>query len=303
MYKRTFGVLLGALLVLSFGVLGCSTTQLLARQAPASVTPTRTPRPTWTPVPGSVRIATPTLDATRFPGVILPTAVQATPLPFVPGADAPIFVPQPPGGGPAVQTVVIIIVTATPTPLPSLPTPTLPPFATAIRPTLTPTPGPPPPTPLPTNTPLPPVVVITKEQANVRQGPSVAYPVVTRLEADTRVTVVGRNSAGDWWKICCVNGADVWISDALVRVEGPLWAVPEIASVPPPPATAPPPVASPTPSPTPTYAWPFRVEGTPEAYALGQDYFRVDAVIYNGAVPLWGYRLRIRKLSTGGGMV
>ena len=68
----------------------------------------------------------------------------------------------------------------------------------------------------------------------------------------------------------------------------------------PPPATAPPPVASPTPSPTPTYAWPFRVEGTPEAYALGQDYFRVDAVIYNGAVPLWGYRLRIRKLSTGG---
>ena len=68
MYKRTFGVLLGALLVLSFGVLGCSTTQLLARQAPASVTPTRTPRPTWTPVPGSVRIATPTLDAHAVSG-------------------------------------------------------------------------------------------------------------------------------------------------------------------------------------------------------------------------------------------
>jgi hypothetical protein len=296
MHRRTSGVLLGALLVLSLGVLGCSATQLLARGLSATVTPTRTPRPTWTPVAGSVRIATPTLDATRFPGVVLPTAAQSTPMQFVPGAGQPIFVPQSQAGGPAVQTVVVIIVTATPTPTTS---PTIGPFVPPAKPTITPTPGPPTPTPLPTATPLPPVYVTVNEEANVRQGPGVAYPVVTRLDAGTQVTVVGRNQAGDWWKVCCVNGSDVWISDSLVRAEGPLWAVAEVMNIPPPPPPPPAAPVPPTPAPTPTYAWPFRVEGLPEEYPLGKDYFLVDAVIYNGAVPLWGYKLRIRNVATG----
>lgn len=296
MRVRTFGALLGALLVLSLGVLGCSATRLLARSSSAAATPTRTPRPTWTPVVGEFRIATPTLDATRFPGVVFPTAVQSTPLAFVPGSDQPVFVPQPSAGGPAVQTVVVIIVTATPSPTVT-PTPGV--FAPRAQSTSTPTPGPPPPTPLPTYTPFPPVYVVTKEQANVRQGPGVAYPVVTRLDGGIEVTVVGRNQAGDWWKVCCVNGADVWISDALVQAEGPLWTVAEVVNVPPPPPPPPTTAPSPTPAPSPTYAWTFRMEGTPEAYSLGQDYFRVDAVIYNGAVPLWGYKLRIRDVATG----
>jgi hypothetical protein len=296
MQRRTSGVLLGALLVLSLGVLGCSATQLLTRQLSATVTPTRTPRPTWTPVAGSVRIATPTLDATRFPGVVLPTAAQPTPMQFVPGSGQPIFVPQSQAGGPAVQTVVVIIVTATPTPTTS---PTIGPFVPPAKPTSTSTPGPPTPTPLPTVTPFPPVYVVTKEEANVRQGPGVAYPIVTRLDAETQVTVVGRNQAGDWWKVCCVNGSDVWISDSLVRAEGPLWAVAEGINVPPPPPPPPTAPVPPTPVPTPTYAWPFRAEGPPEEYPLGQDYFLVNAVIYNGAVPLWGYKLRIRNIATG----
>jgi len=299
MRRCTFWALIGVLLVLSVGAVSCSATQLLAGQSLATVTPTRTPRPTWTPVPGRALVATPTLDTTRFPGVVLPTAPPATPLVLIPGAGQTIFLPQPPGGGPAVQTVVVIIVTATPAPTV---TPTPGRFATAIKPAPTPLPGPtltPAPTPLPTSTPLPPVKIITKEPANVRQGPGVAYPVVTKLEAEIEVTVVGRNQAGDWWKICCVNGADVWISDALVRVEGPLWAVAEVINLPPTPA--PPPTTAPTatPAPTATYAWTFRVEGTPEEYHLGQDLFRVDAVIYNGTVPLWGYRLRIRNVALG----
>jgi hypothetical protein len=297
MRRRTFWALIGVLLVLSVGAVGCSATQLLAGQSAATVTPTRTPRPTWTPVPGRALVATPTLDATRFPGVVLPTAPPSTPLVLIPGSGQTIFLPQPAGGGPAVQTVVVIIVTATPVPTA---TPPPGPFVPPIKPTPTPLPGPtltPSATPLPTNTPLPPVKVITKEQANVRQGPGVAYPVVTKLEAETEVTVVGRNQAGDWWKICCVNGADVWISDALVRVEGPLWTVAEVLNLPPTPAPLPTTAPSPTPAPSPTYAWTFRVEGTPEEYHLGQDIFRVDAVIYNGAVPLWGYKLRIRNVA------
>ncbi|MBM4459153.1 MAG: SH3 domain-containing protein [Chloroflexi bacterium] len=297
MRNRTVVVPLIALFLLAFVALGCSVGQLLARQTAATGTPTRTPRPTWTPAGGGLRVATPTLDRTRFPNVALPTAPPPTPQQLIPGSGQPIFVPQPPGGGSGVQTVVVIIVTATPIPsatavaLPSTPAP---------PPSATPTPGPPTATPTITPTPLPPVVVnVLTDDVNVRQGPSTAYPIVAQLDAGTEVTVVGRNRAGDWWKICCVNGADVWIFAELVSTAGPLWTVPEVLNIPPPPSAAPPPGPTATPTPTPTYAWPFRVEGIPEQYVLGQDFFRVDAIIYNGATPLWGYKLRVRKLSTG----
>ncbi len=255
MYRRTWGVLLMALLVLVLSSLGCSVGQLVARGPQATLTPTRTPRPTWTPMPGGVTVATPTLDRTRFPNLVVPTQRAATPQPFVLGPNATIFVPQPPGGGPAVQTVVVIIVTATPIPPPT-PTPTN--YVLPTRPPPTPTPGPPTATPTVTGTPVPPVVVVVKEdQTNVRQGPGPTYPVVTQLDANTRITVVGRNREGTWWKVCCVNGADVWIADQVVSVEGPVWVVPEVASIPPAPP-APVVTLSPTPAPTATYAWTFR---------------------------------------------
>ena len=302
MRMRTAGMLAGAFLVLILSLSGCSVSQLLARQPAVTITPTRTPRPTWTPVGGGLRVATPTLDPTRFPvapAAPAAAAAAATPQVFVPGSGQPIFVPQPAGGAiPGVQTVVVIIVTATPPP-PATGTPTSPPPPTS-KPGPSPTPGPPTATPTITPTPLPPVIVeVTVDQANVRQGPGPTYPIVTRLDIGTQITVIGRNGAGDWWKVCCVNGADVWIAASVTRVEGPVWTVPEVTNIPPAPAAA---TNTPTPAaptPTPTYAWPFRVEGAPEANTLGQDYFRVDAVIYNGATPLWGYKLRIRKLSTG----
>ena len=292
MHRRTFAVLLGAILLLALASVGCSVGQLIARQPPVAATPTRTPRPTWTLVPGALIVASPTLDLTRFPGVAFPTEPPPTPQILVPGGSDPIFVPQPGPGGPAVQTVVVIIVTATPEP--SL-TPTLgPPSGT---PPPTPTPGPPTITPTATGTPLPPVQVQVKTtNANVRQGPGPGYPLVARIGQGTEITVVGRNASGTWWKVCCVNGADVWIADQVVTVTGPVWSVPEVMNIPPPPPTA---VPSLTPLPTPTYAWPMQLEGVPQQYPFGQNFFRVDSVIYNGATPLWGYKLRIRNVTTG----
>jgi hypothetical protein len=283
--------------VLALGLFGCSVSQLLGRPPAATLTPTRTPRPTWTPVGSGLRMATPTLDPTRFPYAPMPLLTAATPQVFVPGSGQPIVVPQSPGGVAGVQTVVVIIVTATPVPPPTG-TPPPPPPPTS-RPGPSPTPGPPTATPTITPTPVPPVMVeVTVDQANVRQGPGVNYPVVTQLEIGTRITVVGRNAAGDWWRVCCVNGADVWIATAVVAAEGPLWTVAEVTNIPaPPPAASA--AATSTPAPTPTMAWKFRLEGTPEARVLNQNYFRVDAVIYNGATPLWGYKLKIRKWSTG----
>lgn len=291
MHKRTLAVLLGCLVLLALASLGCSVGQLVARRPSPAATPTRTPRPTWTPVQGALVVATPTLDLTRFPGVALPTDPPPTPQILVPGGSGPIFVPQPAPGAPAVQTVVVIIVTATPVPSPT-PTPG-PPTETPLP---TPTAGPPTATPTATGTPLPPVQVKVKTtNANVRQGPGAGYPLVARIEQGTEITVVGRNAGGTWWKVCCVNGADVWIADQVVTVTGPVWTVPEVTNIPPPPPTA---VPSSTPAPSPTYSWPMRLE-LQQQYPHGQNYFRVDGVIYNGATPLWGYKLRIRNLATG----
>ena len=288
MHKRTGMVLLGVILASMLGLLGC------AAPATAIPTPTRTPRPTWTPAVQGLAVATPTLDPTKYPDVVLPAGPATTPQILVEGGEGVIFVPQGSGAG-GVQTVVVIIVTATPAP-PDTPTPG-PPTGT---PPPTFTPGPPTPTPLPTATPLPPVVVeIVKDNVNARRGPSTAYPVAAKLSQGTQITVVGRNRAGDWWKVCCVDGADVWVADSVTKVDGPLWAVQEVANIPPPPP--PPPTAPPTwtPVPTPTYAWPYRIEGSVQEYPLGKDFFQVKGVIYNGVVPSYGYKLRIRQRSTG----
>jgi hypothetical protein len=223
--------------------------------------------------------------------------VAQTPQLVVPGQSQGLVVPQPNGAPGQVLTVVVVIVTATPppgavgAPLPGV----LGGLPVASRPVQEPTKVP----AGPTNTPVPPVVVhVVQPKAYVRQGPGVTYAPVTQLDKDTTVTVVGRNRAGDWWKICCVNGSDVWIADLSVKVEGPLWTVPEVVNIPPSPApsaTRPPP---PTVGPTPTFAWPLRVEGTPQLYRLGQNYFSISAVIYDGSTPYYGYKLRIRKLST-----
>ncbi len=288
MHKRTGMVLLGVILASLLGLPGC------AAPATAIPTPTRTPRPTWTPAVQGLAVATPTLDPTKYPDVVLPAGPASTPQILVEGGEGVIIVPQGSGAG-GVQTVVVIIVTATPAP-PDTPTPG-PPTGTPL-PTFTP--GPPTPTPLPTDTPLPPVVVeIVKDNVNARRGPSTAYPVAAKLSKGTQITVVGRNRAGDWWKVCCVDGADVWVADSVTKVNGPLWAVQEVANIPPPPP--PPPTAPPTwtPVPTPTYAWPYRIEGSVQEYPLGKDFFLVKGVIYNGVVPSYGYKLRIRKRSTG----
>lgn len=152
--------------------------------------------------------------------------------------------------------------TFTPTPV-ETPTPEILPTATPLPPTptpelLPPTPEPPTPTPEPpTPTPEPPtptpapVVIVQQDKVNVRQGPSTAYPILGQVTRGTSLQIVGRNTAGDWWQVCCVNGQQVWIIGRLVQVQGDTSAVQVVASVPPPPPTA-----TPRPRPTPTPAAP-----------------------------------------------
>lgn len=117
----------------------------------------------------------------------------------------------------------------------------------------------------PTDTPTPePVRLRVIRTANVRQGPSTQFPVLTQLSVGTEVIPISvtEQRDGDWYLIRLLDGRTGYIFSELVRVINPdaLPALPTaIVIVPPtvaPPAVTPPltPMATPTetPSPTPT---------------------------------------------------
>ena len=137
----------------------------------------------------------------------------------------------------------VALVPPTDTPVPATPTPAVPTDAPVPRP----------PTSLlpPTPTPRPqPVGVVQADKVNVRKGPGTRYPLVAQVAKGTRLEILGRNQAGDWWQVCCVNGQQVWIVGKLVQVEGDSSGVQVVASIPPPPPT---PIPAPTPTPVPEF--------------------------------------------------
>lgn len=315
--KRTFGLLAAAFVVLVLVILACSLGQVLATRVAPTALPTRTPRPTWTGVVDSFveASATPELaQGGESSGVIpqaafLPSsAAQVTPQPplaapmlVVGGGQQPITLPMSSGAQNAVVTIVVVLVTATP-PAPA-------PASTVVTSSLSVTgtlPASPPampatPVPSPSVTPPPPVLayVVPADGAYVRQGPADDYPPMAKLNQGQSVTVVGRDHAGDWWKLCCVNYNDVWIASSVVTVTGQLWTVPEASDFPPEPTATFTPGPTDTPAATPTQVWVFYPQGTPQAFTHSQDFFMVGASITSGGTPVYGYKLLIRKLSTG----
>lgn len=111
------------------------------------------------------------------------------------------------------------------------------PATTAPATTVTPAPA-----LLPTNTPhlRPMARVVTP--INVRTGPGTAYPVLTTLGADSRVEIVGRSPASDWWQVVYATSGTGWLYAPLVEVEGSTAAVAVVVNIP-----APPPTATPSP--------------------------------------------------------
>jgi len=182
-------------------------------------------------------------------------------------------------------------VPATPTPLPTEPPPT---------------PLPPPPTPVPpTATPEPSYVIVQADKVNVRKGPGTAYPVVGQVVKSTRLDIVSKNPQSDWWQVCCFQGQQVWIVARLVEAQGPVQSVQVAANIPapPPPTSTPRPrPATATPRPVPTvdpYMFFPPAQGN---FPTSNDYLQVQAKIWNKQkVPLYGYRLKVVKVTGGGG--
>ena len=169
-------------------------------------------------------------------------------------------------GGCAAAPTPALIPTRTPqptfTPTPDwTPTPALAPTKTPTpEPTATPTPAEPP-TAAPTNTSeAKAAAVVTSTSANVRTGPSTAYPLVGRVNRGTRLDISGKNNSGAWWQVCCVAGKQGWIINDLVRVEGNLANVPIVSGIAPPPVA---PTRPPAPTATPRPPQPPAATSTP----------------------------------------
>jgi uncharacterized protein YraI len=96
---------------------------------------------------------------------------------------------------------------APPTPVPTATTTTEPTGAAAPQDPTTPTPQ-------PTAAPAA-QLTITGDLVNVRSGPGTTFDLVSTATAGESFAIVARNTAGDWWQVCCFAGQNGWVFGAL----------------------------------------------------------------------------------------
>jgi uncharacterized protein YraI len=188
--------------------------------------------------------------------------VASVALLFVVPGIVPSFLRQPAEPGQVAIVTAMPVVTATATSAyPTLPpawtaTPSPQPTATGTAtpiPSATPSPSDTPtglPTPITTEALNTPVTLVpgtaaanqitAKSQANIRTGPSPAYPIVASLKAGQTATVVGRDSGSIWFAISfdAAPGGTGWVFAALVTYGGNINDLPVVQPSAPPPPTA-----------------------------------------------------------------
>ncbi|MEZ4582687.1 MAG: SH3 domain-containing protein, partial [Caldilineaceae bacterium] len=185
----------------------------------------------------------------------------------VPRTLVPTFTPTPQGQAPAEAVAAEPVVQQVPAAQEEPPAQEAAPAPES--PEATPTPEP---APEPTATPTPeakPQFVVTQDIVNVRQGPGTTYGIVGSVNNGTPLDIIGKNEAGDWWQICCVNGEPGWIFGQLGSASD-TETVAVAQNIP--PAPAPQPVAAaPAPQPEPAQeeaaAPPPQPQGDPDAGA------------------------------------
>ncbi|MCB0205645.1 MAG: SH3 domain-containing protein [Anaerolineae bacterium] len=97
-----------------------------------------------------------------------------------------------------------------------------------------------------------PFVEVQADTMNVRLGPGTDYPVLGQALLGQQFILVGRNDAGDWLVVCCVDEQAGWVAARLVSTTANVGLLPVgLAPTRAPTATALP-TASPTLLPTPT---------------------------------------------------
>ncbi len=279
LHYRALWRLLGLAAVLMAVSIGCSVGQLLVGQSEAVLpTPTKTPRPTFTPIPA---LLTPRATAGPVVRGALPPGV--TPLAPAPAFDTPTT-RQAEGDEPAGSISLIIYATETP-----LPSPT--PEPTEVVPTPTPE-GQTDLQAVPT-----PYVVVNADTVNGRRGPAVTFPRIGEARRGEELIILARTPEGDWWQVCCMANQPVWVAADLVIAQGALETVPVVT---PPPTPVPPPPPAPTavPPPTPTPLPPFDIAQGPQfPFQRDNGVLTIWVKVYEGPPdnqkPLAGYILKV----------
>lgn len=189
-------------------------TQIATRQVVGSAEPSAGSTPTPTPTSGSVVLLPVAPNSSSTP-IAAATAVIATPTAIT---------------GMIMLPVVRIDLTPTPTESPTLaPTPTetptniaTPEFTPTLEPTLTPTleaivptltfTPPPSPTATPTTFSVGQLTgLISGLGATMREGPSSVYNTTRTLGGGVEVTLLGRDSTGEWVYVCCSDSQSGWV--------------------------------------------------------------------------------------------
>jgi hypothetical protein len=251
-------------------------------------TPTKTRRPTFTPLPGaltpagglSVRGALP-------PGVTVEPADGVT-LATGSGTEAP--------GG---DTSLVLFATETPTPSP---TPTVrPATVTPIERAILSASGQP-----------TPFVVVKPADLNGRRGPGTDYDRIGQAKQGQQLFILGRTADNAWYQVCCLANQPVWVAADQVEVKNSAdiasVLTPPPTAVPVPPTPRPAPVVQPqpgfgqsplpTPGPVGTPLPPFDIARGPE-FPIRRDDGRMTiwVKVYEGPAdnerPLGGYILKV----------
>lgn len=128
------------------------------------------------------------------------------------------------------------------------------------RPPFTPRPSD---TPWPTFTPPPTVIPITpgmlsgviSSTVNVRLGPGADYPVITKLNKGTHISVRGRDVESHWFIL--VPPPNGWVNGTFVTISGETGSLPVVDA---PPTLVPTPTVVPSPTPPPTATPPMYID-------------------------------------------
>jgi uncharacterized protein YraI len=140
--------------------------------------------------------------------------------------------------------------------------------------------------------------VINTPLLNARSGPSTDFEVVAMIERGAEYDIVGISPDGGWWQICCIDGAEAWVTNEFVDTLGAVDSVPVIGATTITQATSPPAAAAVTPTAT-TVAAPaatFILETQEQFPETGV--VRIFLYVYSGNSALEGYSLSVTKDGT-----
>ncbi len=279
--RRATGALLILTALLAIVSISCALGQaLVGLQGNAAATPTKTPRPTFTPLPGVLTPATPNSAAIRG---VLPPGVTVQP----PQSSA-LETPAPNTDGTGNTISLVIYATDTPVAAATSEPTRTPMSAINSEPTQPTSAGGPQPTPY---------AVVSADTLIGRRGPGTVYERVGQASQGAELLLLGRSPDGVWWQVCCMANQPVWVPAESVETRGAITTIPQVNPPPTPLPTAPPP-PQPTRTPTPTPGLPFDIARGPEFPITRDDgiltiWVKVYAGPLDNQTPLGGYILKV----------